>query len=356
MDFFDNIFDKIQKKNTIDDNTSIKDLTKFSKSKDEDVRQEVAKSENCTLEILDLLSKDEDDYVRRTVAENPNCSKEILEILKDDEDSFVRRTVAKNSNCSKEILEILKDDDEIWVNEAALEKLVKLDPKRIDALLETGNKNYLNFIANFSETPEKILLKIAENCDSKILRDILSKDILKEKSIESLFKKHKGDEDFERFAVGFIGNNNTPVEIFKEIYSMLKDTQDESMPNNAISNMARNKKTPTDILIELSDSVHGEIRENVAMNIATPLEINVKLASDPLSYVINEALTTLYEKRTEPKDKLLVILKDIVGKLSVTGQKVGEFDGTDVTSGGLLQEDVDFFTEKINERIKELEG
>ena len=54
--------------------------------------------------------------------------------------------MAKNSNCSKEILEILKDDDEIWVNEAALEKLVKLDPKLIDALLETGNKKINRYL------------------------------------------------------------------------------------------------------------------------------------------------------------------------------------------------------------------
>ena len=111
-----------------------------------------------------------------------------------------------------------------------------------------------------------------------------------------------------------------------------------------------------DILAELSDCKDSEVRENIAMNLSTPLEINVKLVSDSLSYVISEALLTLYEKRTEPKDELLVILKDIVGKLSATGEKVGELGGGDVVSGGLMQEDVDHHTEQINSRIKELEG
>lgn len=97
-------------------------------------------------------------------------------------------------------------------------------------------------------------------------------------------------------------------------------------------------------------------KENVAMNLSTPLEINVKLTADSSSFVINEALRTLYEKRTEPKDELLAILKDIVGKLSASGEKVGELGGADVVSGGLMQEDVDYHTENINSRIKELEG
>ena len=92
------------------------------------------------------------------------------------------------------------------------------------------------------------------------------------------------------------------------------------------------------------------------MNLSTPLETNVKLAADSSSFVIGEALKTLYERRTKPKDQLLVILKDIVGKLSATGEKIGELGGADVVSGGLMQEDVDYHTEKINSRIKELEG
>ena len=50
------------------------------------------------------------------------------------------------------------------------------------------------------------------------------------------------------------------------------------------------------------------IKEIQASNLSTPLETNVKLASDSSSFVINEALRALYEKRTEPKDQLLVIL------------------------------------------------
>ena len=111
-----------------------------------------------------------------------------------------------------------------------------------------------------------------------------------------------------------------------------------------------------DILAELSDCEDSEVRENIAMNLSTPLEINVKLTADSSSFVINEALKTLYEKRTEPKDELLAILKDIVGKLSASGEKVGELGGADVVSGGLMQEDVDHHTEQINSRIKELEG
>ena len=34
-------------------------------------------------------------------------------------------------------------------------------------------------------------------------------------------------------------------------------------------------------------------KENVAMNLSTPLEINVKLTADSSSFVINEALRTL---------------------------------------------------------------
>ena len=111
-----------------------------------------------------------------------------------------------------------------------------------------------------------------------------------------------------------------------------------------------------DILAELSDCEDSEVRENIAMNLSTPLEINVKLTADSSSFVINEALKTLHEKRNEPKDELLAILKDIVGKLSASGEKVGELGGADVVSGGLMQEDVDHHTEQINSRIKELEG
>lgn len=109
---------------------------------------------------------------------------------------------------------------------------------------------------------------------------------------------------------------------------------------------------------EIKTTSNWEIidKENVAMNLSTPLEINVKLTADSSSFVINEALRTLYEKRTEPKDELLAILKDIVGKLSASGEKVGELGGADVVSGGLMQEDVDYHTENINSRIKELEG
>ena len=82
MGLLDDLFNSIGSKK-IDENSSEKDLGKFAKSKDENIRQEVAEHENCTLELSELLSKDENEYVRKAVAENPKCSKEILELLKD---------------------------------------------------------------------------------------------------------------------------------------------------------------------------------------------------------------------------------------------------------------------------------
>ena len=352
MGLFDGLFGSKE----IDENSSAKDLAKFAKSKDEYIRKEVAEHKNCTIELLELLSKDEEPSVRIGVANNENCTIELLELLSKDDFQTVRSTVAENPNCPKELLEVLKDDEDTWVYKAALEKLVELDPNLTQELLKSGNEKYLSFLAGYSETTEENLLKIAKDCNHETLTSILLNDNLKEKKLESLFKKHKNDENFEDFAIGFINSDNTNSKIIKEVYEMLKGSQDDIMPNNIISNIASNEKTSKEILVELSESVHSEIRENVAMNLSTPLEINVKLTADSSSFVINEALRTLYEKRTEPKDELLAILKDIVGKLSASGEKVGELGGADVVSGGLMQEDVDYNTENINSRIKELEG
>lgn len=352
MGLFDGLFGSKE----IDENSSAKDLAKFAKSKDEYIRQEVAEHKNCTIELLELLSKDEVSTVRKYVALNENCTTELLELLSKDEEFDVREGVAESPNCSKELLEVLKDDEWQQVCNAALEKLIELDPNLIQELIESGNEKYLNFLAGYSQITEENLLKIAKDCNHKILEKIFYNKNLKEKSIESLYKKHKNDENFHHLASEITRNTNTPVKIIKDIYESFKDPEDGIPFDRIMTNIAYLEKTPKDILAELSDHEEGGVRENVAMNLSTPLEINVKLVSDSLSYVISEALLTLYEKRTEPKDELLVILKDIVGKLSATGEKVGELGGGDVVSGGLMQEDVDFHKEKINSRIKELEG
>jgi len=352
MGLFDGLFGSKE----IDENSSAKDLAKFAKSKDEWVRREVAEHNNCTIELLELLSKDEESMVRKTVALNENCTIELLELLSKDEDFDVREAVAESPNCSKEMLEVLKDDEWQQVCDAALKKLVELDPNLIQELIESGNEKYLTFLAEDSETTEENLLKIAKDCNHEILEKIFKNENLKEKSIESLYKKHKNDENLHLLAKGITWNKNTPVKIIKEIYELFKDPEDGIVFVKIMLNISCSEKTPKDILAELSDCEDSEVRENIAMNLSTPLEINVKLTADSSSFVINEALKTLYEKRNEPKDELLAILKDIVGKLSASGEKVGELGGADVVSGGLMQEDVDHHTEQINSRIKELEG
>ena len=56
MGLFDGLFGSKE----IDENSSVKDLAKFAKSKDEYIRKEVAEHKNCTIELLELLSKDEE--------------------------------------------------------------------------------------------------------------------------------------------------------------------------------------------------------------------------------------------------------------------------------------------------------
>ena len=103
------------------------------------------------------------------------------------------------------------------VCDAALKKLVELDPNLIQELIESGNEKYLTFLAEDSETTEENLLKIAKDCNHEILEKIFKNENLKEKSIESLYKKHKNDENLHLLAKGITWNKNTPVKIIKEI-------------------------------------------------------------------------------------------------------------------------------------------
>ena len=218
-----------------------------------------------------------------------------------DEDFFVREAVAESPNCSKEMLEVLKDDEWQGVCDAALKKLVELDPNLMQELIESGNEKYLNFLVEYSETTEEDLLKIAKDCNHEILEKIFCNENLKEKSIESLYKKHKNDENLHHLAKGITRNKNTPVKIIKEIYEFFKDPEDGIVFVKIMLNISCSEKTPKDILAELSDCEDSEVRENIAMNLSTPLEINVKLTADSSSFVINEALKTLYEKEPNPK-------------------------------------------------------
>lgn len=72
------LFDSLLGSGEIDENSSIKDLAKFAKLKDEYIRQEVAEHKNCTIELLELLSKDEESTVRKRVALHENCTTELL--------------------------------------------------------------------------------------------------------------------------------------------------------------------------------------------------------------------------------------------------------------------------------------
>ena len=78
-------------------------------------------------------------------------------------------------------------------------------------------KKYLTFLVEYSETTEEDLLKIAKDCNHEILEKIFKNENLKEKSIESLYKKHKNDENLHHLAKGITRNKNTPVKIIKEI-------------------------------------------------------------------------------------------------------------------------------------------
>ncbi len=310
--------------------TSSEELTQLSESKDEDVREAVASNTNCPTSVMEKLAQDEEYSVRRGVVRNPNCPTSVLEKLASDEDTTVRESVAENSNCSNEILEILKDDENHLVVQYALHNLFERNPKFVEEVFKTGNKDQLTAIANYNGTPENLLKDLLMREDVKVIntkRKAIANKNLSDNSLKELYEKFSKDDDIE-------------------------DWEKEEILVGLASNASLLSE---EIFLELSSHASYEVKEGVTFNPNTPLNILVKLLDDEERIVMKAAVEALLE-REEPKDEVISILEDLITNIS-EGEVLakGKYAGVDVMRvRGLTETEVDYYKEAARKRIKEL--
>ena len=288
---------------------------------DKSNRRYIASSDRVSKDILIELSKDENWRVRENVAKNPNTPIEVLnELSKDNElvhphddigrekEPKVKLGVLDNKNITSDILESLSKDKNDKVRRIVAEhpktSIEVLNELSKDSVLVSGYRNRNHYIikeavAKNPNTTTEILEKLSEEKCAYIIETVVehpntSKDVLSKLSKVDKEYFENGIE-YQSSIITYIKGSiarhaNTPVDV---LVDFSKDVGEYHVRSISIEN----PNMSSEVLTELSKDDDSDIRESVANNTSTPIEIIETLTTDEDKAVKKQAKKTLKEMK-----------------------------------------------------------
>ena len=97
-------------------------LKLLANSKEDIVREEIAKKENLAKSLVVKLAKDKNHKVRMAIAGRKTLPLSLIEELSTDENSFVRTTIAERHDLPKNVIKNLANDSQWIVTETVLQE------------------------------------------------------------------------------------------------------------------------------------------------------------------------------------------------------------------------------------------
>lgn len=300
-------------------NTPMKTILEMMR--DKSMRSDIAISDRVSKDILIELSKDEHWGVRESVATNPNTPIEVLnELSKDNEmvhpygdkerekEPKVKLGVLNNKNITPDILESLSKDKHVKVRIKVAENpktpIEVLNELSKDSVLVNDYKNRSHYVvkeavAKNPITTTEILEKLSEDKCAYIIENVVKHPNTSKDALSKLSKVDKEyfengivwDASIITYIKGSIARHlNTPADVLVEFS---KDKGEYHVRSISIEN----PNIPPEVLVELSKDDSDSIRESVARNINTPIEIIETLTTDKDRTVKREAKKTLKEMK-----------------------------------------------------------
>jgi hypothetical protein len=175
-------------------------LVSLSYDSDPEIRRQVAWNETTPLEVLYDLSNDKDDEVRRAIASRDNLPRNILTKFMNDKDTIVRNYVAEKST-SEEMLDYLADDwDYLVAWGVAVNRNVS--PKTLLKMVDLKtNPDILYAIAENSKSTPEILERILSKSVCPVNDDTVQRAIRNPNITIEILDKIIADERFSVFTV-----------------------------------------------------------------------------------------------------------------------------------------------------------
>jgi hypothetical protein len=286
---------------------------------DKSNRSDIASSDRVSKDILIELSKDENWEVRENVAKNPNTPIEVLnELSKDNElankcagmekEPYVKLGVLNNKNITSDILESLSKDKNVKIRRIVAEHpktpIEVLNELSKDSVLVNDYRNRNHYIvkeavAKNPNTTTEILEKLSEEKCAYIIKNVVEHPNTSKDALSKLSKVDKeyfeNGIEFQSNIITFIKGSiakhaNTPVDV---LVDFSKDKGDYHVRCKSIEN----PNMPSEVLTELSKDDSDGIRESVAGNTSTPIEIIETLTTDEDKDVKKQAKKTLKEMK-----------------------------------------------------------
>lgn len=304
-------------------------LKKLARDGSEDIRVQVAKNTNTPVEELAFLAENGNEDARAEVALNPSTPAEVLEYLADDESRFVQRLVIENENTPMSVLLKFSNDksfcEDVVKNQKATEDM-------LSSIFKSNNDNIgvLSSIAKHRNTSHKILAELAKHSSKHVRAAVAGNestplDVLDELSKDTetivlaavamnkntpdtvllyLVKKYLNDDDI----CGHLAQNPlTPVAALRliaeqgshcvkwyltgnpstttDILTRLANDEDVCYNTECLVEIACHKNTDPGVLEHLSKNNDEDVREAVARNPHTPVDVLRMMAEDKYEYV-----------------------------------------------------------------------
>lgn len=212
----------------------------------EDIIQILTWQPDLSNDIIKHYATHNNVKVRKAVATNPNSPSDILEQLAKDSEESVRIAVAKNPALSKQVYELLTQEQNIKIKAA---------------------------IAENPKTPEGVLIEM--------VKPLLERLMLNPKQVET----HD-----EYLLKSVVNNENFPIDVLLEWHKYFSASEKSEILTKAIAN---HPKISLLVATELSQHSSIAVRQVLAKNPKTPLEILVSLTNDKESSIYREAIGTL---------------------------------------------------------------
>ena len=203
-------------------------LKRFVKSEDTYVKTLIAMRIDCDKELQELLLKSDEDEVLEALSYNENLDKDFIFLFLKKEK--LANNMAKNLHLNDELFELLKEYPE------SLAKNETLDFKMQDKLVLMQDIDINIALAQNEHLNEGVITALISMGSDDINFAIYSSHYLSKKEFEKAYK-------YKSNHVALASNANTP----SEILTLLSESEDSEV----LEYLAKNEKTPVEILYQL---------------------------------------------------------------------------------------------------------
>jgi len=238
-----------------------------------DIEWQLAKNTKTPIDILKELANSKDFFILSSVARNPKTPENLLRQLYAEHkgDALLMGTLAHNINVPIDILKNLSKSKDSYVASYAIRnpKLPTNMLREIYSNRNNENKAKIEIaLASKPDVPIDILKKLANSKDVLVLSSVAGNPKTPENLLRKIYTAYKSTAIIER---GLAGNTNTPTGVLTELA--------DSKGKLVLSFVARNPKTPEDLLRKIYAAHKGDIR------IEKGLKSNANLPTDILKEI-----------------------------------------------------------------------